>query len=86
MERERLKDESRRQREVEKLKIASERAIARRLAKESMDLIDDERLELLEAAASTQGLPSIYLLDGETLSELDRFKGKKSIFIYKKKQ
>lgn len=58
------------------MKLASERALAKRLAKESMDLIDDERLELLEVAATAQGLSSIYLLDGETLNELESYKGK----------
>jgi hypothetical protein len=76
VERQKLKDESRRQREVARMKLASERALAKRLAKESMDLIDDERLELLEVAATAQGLSSIYLLNGETLNALESYKGR----------
>lgn len=74
LERQRQKEDIRRLKEATKLKAAIERATARRLARESTELIDDERLELLEAAAMSQGLPSIYLLDGETLQELDRYK------------
>lgn len=74
LEREREKEEARRLKEATRLKAAIERATARRLARECVELIDDERLELLEAAAASQGLPSIYLLDGETLQGLDRYK------------
>lgn len=74
LEREREKEEARRLKEATRLKAAIERATARRLARECVELIDDERLELLEAAATSQCLPSIYLLDGETLQGLDRYK------------
>ncbi|KAH7277937.1 hypothetical protein KP509_38G016400 [Ceratopteris richardii] len=74
LEREREKESSKRLKEATRLKAAIERATARRLARECVELIDDERLELLEAAAASQGLPSIYLLDGETLQGLDRYK------------
>jgi hypothetical protein len=75
LEREREKEEIRRAKEAARVKAAMERATARRLAREFVELIDDERLELLEAAASSLGLPSIYLLDGDTLMGLDRYKG-----------
>jgi hypothetical protein len=75
LEREREKEEARRLKESTRLKASIERATARRLARECVELIDDERLELLEAATAAQGLPSIYLLDGETLRNLDRYKG-----------
>ncbi|MCO5562423.1 hypothetical protein L7F22_016051 [Adiantum nelumboides] len=74
LERDREKEEARRVKEATRLKAAIGRATARRLARECVELIDDERLELLEAAATSQGLPSIYLLDGETLQGLDRYK------------
>lgn len=41
-----------------------------------MELIEDERLELLELAASRKGLTSIASLDYETLQNLDSFRGK----------
>lgn len=52
-----------------------ERATARRIAKESMELIEDERLELMELAALSKGLPSILSLDYDTLQNLDSFRG-----------
>lgn len=39
-----------------------------------MELIDDKRLELMEAAASAKGLSSIFLLDSETFQKLESFK------------
>ena len=45
------------------------------MAKESIELIDDERLELMELAASKQGLHSILELDSETLGILQSFEG-----------
>ena len=71
----RQKEELRREKEAARQKAATERAIARRMAKESMELIDDERLELMEMAASSKGLPSIIPLDFETLQNLDLFQG-----------
>ena len=59
LEREREKEEARKLKEATRLKAAIERATARRLARECVELIDDERLELLEAAASSQSLPKM---------------------------
>ncbi|CAN4105011.1 unnamed protein product [Withania somnifera] len=73
-ERMRLKEEMRREKEVARLKAANVRATARRMAKESTELIDDERLELMELAASEKGLPSALSLDGETLQNLEAFR------------
>ncbi|KAL5571100.1 hypothetical protein UlMin_020697 [Ulmus minor] len=70
----RQKEELRREKEAARLKAANERAIARRIAKESMELVDDERLELMELAASSKGLSSILSLDLETLQNLDLFR------------
>jgi len=71
----RQKEELRREKEAARLKAANERATARRMAREYMELIEDERLELMELAASSKGLPSIVSLDGETLQQLDMFRG-----------
>lgn len=71
----RQKEELRREKEAARLKAANERAIARRIAKESMELIEDERLELMELAASSKGLPSIVSLDYEALQNLDSYRG-----------
>ncbi|KAM3222190.1 homeobox-DDT domain protein RLT2 isoform X1 [Capsicum annuum] len=73
-ERMRLKEEMRREKEVARLKAANVRATARRIAKESTELIDDERLELMELAASKKGLPSTLSLDTETLQNLEAFR------------
>ncbi|OIT31129.1 PREDICTED: homeobox-DDT domain protein RLT2-like [Nicotiana attenuata] len=70
----RLKEEMRREKEVARLKAANVRATARRIAKESTELIDDERLELMELAASKKGLPSILSLDSENLQNLEAFR------------
>ncbi|GKU96350.1 hypothetical protein SLEP1_g9594 [Rubroshorea leprosula] len=72
----RQKEELRKEKELARLKAANERALARRLAKESMELIEDERLELMELAASSKGLPSTLSLDFETLQNLDLFRDK----------
>lgn len=53
-----------------------ERAMARRIAKESMELIEDERLELMDLAASSKGLLSIASLDYDTLQNLESFRGR----------
>ncbi|KAJ6420476.1 hypothetical protein OIU84_027920 [Salix udensis] len=76
----RQKEELRREREAARQKAASERAIARRMAKESMELVEDDRLELLELAASSKGLPSIFPMDFETLQNLDLFRDKLTEF------
>lgn len=73
-ERMRQKEEQRKEKEAARLKAANERATARRIAKESLELIDDERLELMELAVSEKGLPSILSLDSETLQNLDLFR------------
>lgn len=72
----RLKEELRREKDAVRLKAANNRAAARRIAKETMDLMEDERLELMELAASSKGLPSIWALDGDTLQNLDSLKDK----------
>ncbi|KAK4420574.1 Homeobox-DDT domain protein RLT2 [Sesamum alatum] len=72
----RLKEEMRREKEAAKLKAANDRAAARRIAKESTEIIEDERLELMELAALSRGLSSILALDAETLQNLDMFKDK----------
>ena len=71
----RQKEELRKEREAARQKAANDKAVARRLAKESMELIEDERLELMEIAASRKGLPSIVSLDYETLQNLNSFRG-----------
>lgn len=53
-----------------------EKAMARRIAKESMELIEDERLELMDLAASSKGLPSIASLNYDALQNLDSFRGR----------
>lgn len=72
----RQKEELRREKEAARLKAASERAAARKIAKESVELIEDERLELMELAASKKSLPTISSLDYETLQNLDLFRGR----------
>lgn len=72
----RQKEALRREKEAARQKAATERATARRIAKESMELIEDERLELMEIAASRKGLLSILALDSETLQNLDLFRGR----------
>ncbi|KAI3710229.1 hypothetical protein L2E82_40005 [Cichorium intybus] len=79
-ERRRQKEELRREKEAIKLKAAIEKAAARKIAKESMELIEDERLELLELAASSKGLTSIVSLDYETSQNLDSFRDLLCVF------
>lgn len=71
----RQKEELRREKEAARLKAANERATARKIARESMELIEDERLELMELAASSKELTSIVSLDSATLQHLDLFRG-----------
>lgn len=73
----RQKEELRREKEAARLKAANERASARKNAKESTELIEDESLELMELAASSKGLPSMLSLDYETLQNLESFRGKR---------
>lgn len=56
-------------------KAAIEKATARRIARESMELIEDEQLELMELAAANKGLSSILSLDHDTLQNLESFRG-----------
>ncbi|CAA6661086.1 unnamed protein product [Spirodela intermedia] len=76
----RRKEELRREKEAARIKAAHERATARRIAREYMELIEDERLELMELAASNKGLSSIILLDGDTLENMDTFRDTLSSF------
>lgn len=75
-EKRRQKEELRREKEAVRRKIAIEKATARRIAKESMDLIEDEQLELMELAAASKGIASIIQLDHDTLQNLEFFRGK----------
>lgn len=64
----------RKEREAARQKAATERATARKIAKEYMELIEDERLELMELAAHAKGFPTMLALDTETLNDLDSFR------------
>ncbi|GAB2274768.1 hypothetical protein Dimus_009541 [Dionaea muscipula] len=70
----RQKEEIRKEKEAARQKAANDRAAARRIAKESMEPIEDERLELMEIAVSRKGLPTILSLDSEALENLDSFR------------
>lgn len=74
VERKKQKDEQRKEKEAARQKAAMEKAMARRIAKESMELIEDERLELMDLAASSKGLPSIASLNYDTLQNLESFR------------
>lgn len=71
----RQKEELRKEKEAARQKAANERATARRIAREYMELMEDERLELMELAARSKGLPSMLSLDSDTLQQLDSFRG-----------
>ncbi|KAJ6402124.1 hypothetical protein OIU84_014246 [Salix udensis] len=73
-EKRRQKEELRREREAVKRKAAMEKATARKIAKDSLDLIEDEQLELMELAAASKGLASIVNLNYDTLQNLDSFR------------
>ncbi|XP_054812653.1 homeobox-DDT domain protein RLT2 isoform X2 [Prosopis cineraria] len=79
-EKRKQKEELRKEKEAARIKAANERAIARRMGKESIELIEDERLELMELAASEKGLSSILSLDCETLENLELFKDGRTSF------
>jgi hypothetical protein len=64
MEKLRHKEEARKEKEAARIKAANERALAKRLAKDVTDLIDDEQLELMEAATAAAALNHDYL-DGD---------------------
>lgn len=55
-------------------KAALEKATAKRLLNKSMELYEDEQLELMELAAASKGLSSIISIDPDT--NLDAFRGK----------
>uniref|UniRef100_A0A0E0C5V6 Homeobox domain-containing protein n=1 Tax=Oryza meridionalis TaxID=40149 RepID=A0A0E0C5V6_9ORYZ len=74
-EKQRQKEELRKEKEAARQKAANERATARRIAREYMELVEDERLELMELAAQSKGLPSMLSLDSDTLQQLDSFRG-----------
>ena len=75
------KEELRREKEAARQKAANDRAVARKLAKESTELIEDERLELMEVAVSRNNLKTILSLDSEILQNLDSFKGSSAGFF-----
>ncbi|CAE5958735.1 unnamed protein product [Arabidopsis arenosa] len=79
-EKKKQKDEIRRERDAIRRKLAIEKATARRIAKESMDLIEDEQLELMELAAISKGLPSALQLDHDTLQNLEVYRDSLSTF------
>ncbi|KAK3165036.1 hypothetical protein QOZ80_1AG0028110 [Eleusine coracana subsp. coracana] len=79
-EKQRQKEEIRKQKEAARQKAANDRATARRIAREYMELVEDERLELMELAAQSKGLPSMLHLDSNTLQQLDSFRGMLSQF------
>ncbi|EEE55157.1 hypothetical protein OsJ_02965 [Oryza sativa Japonica Group] len=74
-EKQRQKEELRKEKEAARQKAANERATARRIAREYMELVEDECLELMELAAQSKGLPSMLSLDSDTLQQLDSFRG-----------
>ncbi|KAF5728700.1 hypothetical protein HS088_TW21G00850 [Tripterygium wilfordii] len=76
----RQKEELRKEKEAVKRKAAIEKATARRIAKESTDLIEDEQLELMELAAKSKGLPSMIHLDHDTLQNLETFRDSLTVF------
>ena len=78
-EKNKQKEEIRREKEAIRRKIAVEKATARRIAKEAMDLIEDEQLELMDLAASSKGLSSVIQLDHDTLQNLDLYRGMLSL-------
>ncbi|MCI04182.1 homeobox domain protein, partial [Trifolium medium] len=76
----RQKEELRKEKEAERRKAALEKAHARKIAKESMELIEDEQLEMMELAASSKGLSSIIRLDFDTLQNIESFRGSLCVF------
>ncbi|CAK8577651.1 unnamed protein product [Lathyrus sativus] len=79
-ERMRQKEELRKEKDEERRKAALEKATARKIAKESMELIEDEQLEMMELAASSKGLSSIIRLDFDTLQNIESFRGSLCLF------
>ncbi|WCJ27093.1 Homeobox-DDT domain protein RLT1 [Euphorbia peplus] len=74
------KEELRKEREAIKRQAAIEKATARRIAKESLDLLEDEQLELMELAAASKGLTSVVHLNYDTLQNLELFRDSLSTF------
>ncbi|XP_024637844.1 homeobox-DDT domain protein RLT1 isoform X7 [Medicago truncatula] len=79
-ERIRQKEELRKEKEEERRKAALEKATARKIAKESLELIEDEQLEMMELAASSKGLSSIIRLDFDTLQNIESFRDSLCLF------
>ncbi|XVF40442.1 hypothetical protein PTKIN_Ptkin01aG0113900 [Pterospermum kingtungense] len=79
-EKKRQKEELRREKEEERRRVAREKATARKIAKESMDLLEDEQLELMELAAASKGISSIIHLDHDSLQNLESFRDSLSPF------
>lgn len=75
-ERLRQKEELRKEKEAARHRAANERASARKLAKELMEPVEDEYLELMEIAISSKGLSSTLPLGFEALQNLDIFGGR----------
>ncbi|KQK04896.1 homeobox-DDT domain protein RLT2 isoform X2 [Brachypodium distachyon] len=71
----RQKEELRKEKEAARQKAANEKATARRIAREYLELMEDERLELMELVSRSKGLPSMLSLDSDTLQQLDSFRG-----------
>ena len=78
-EKRRQKEELRKEREAVRRKAAIEKATARRIARESMELIEDEQLELMELAVASKGLSSMIHLDHDTLQNIESFRGWHSV-------
>ncbi|KAF5474449.1 hypothetical protein F2P56_006347 [Juglans regia] len=79
-EKRRQKEELRKEKEAVRRKAAIEKATARRIARESMELIEDEQLELMELAAASKGLSSMIHLDHDSLQNLELFRDSLSAF------
>ncbi|XP_075664015.1 homeobox-DDT domain protein RLT1 isoform X2 [Castanea sativa] len=79
-EKRRQKEELRKEKEAVRRKAAIEKATARRIARESMELIEDEQLELMELAVASKGLSSMIHLDHDTLQNIESFRDLLSAF------
>nr|KYP42015.1 Homeobox protein EgHBX4 [Cajanus cajan] len=76
----RQREQLRKEKEEERRKTALEKATARRIARESIELFEDEQLEMMELAASSKGISSIIHLDFDTLQHLESFRDSLSVF------
>ncbi|XP_039038394.1 homeobox-DDT domain protein RLT1-like isoform X3 [Hibiscus syriacus] len=79
-EKKRQKEELQREKEEERRRVAREKATTRKIAKESMGLLKDEQLELMEFAAASKGISSIIHLDHNNLKNLESFRDSLSLF------